>query len=231
MKITIDGSSVRSAAKRTASLVSTGLGRAYGAVVVTVAWLASNAGTIWRRGHSWLARAVDRASAALGAAPLGAGVDILRRGLFGRRLDISAALVVLVAPALAAGANYWAAGVGYLRIQQWVRGTWYGTDPQTAVFLAAGGLVALAAASAAANSGLVPTTVLAAGPVFGAAFTRYGLVLEPYGTVSLPNAVGIGLLVALAFAVPFACVGFVVGTVARLIATRVESGDNHRAPQ
>jgi hypothetical protein len=219
----IDRSAVGTALVSAAALVAAGLGWACRATVTVCARVWSRVRTALRTGSDLLGRLTARVTDAAGDLPVRAAAAVLRRGLFGRRPGVSAA-VVAAAPVLALAANAWAAGVGYRRVQQWVEGTWYGTDPQTAVFLAAGALVALAAASAAVNSGLVPTTVLVGGPVFGVTFTRYGLVLEPSGTVSLPDAVGVGLLLASAFAVPFACAGFVLGETARRAARTVLSG-------
>ena len=103
-------------------------------------------------------------------------------------------LVALAAPVLAAVAAWWvlAAVGGPETLGNWITGTWSGTD--------------LVVAAGAASAGLVPTTVLVAGPVFGAPVTRYGT--EAPRLVSLPDAVvlaaagaavGGGLLGAVSF--------------------------------
>jgi hypothetical protein len=89
-----------------------------------------------------------------------------------------------------------------------------GTNPSTLVFVAVAVLVALGAVSAAVNSGLVPTTLLVAAPVFGATVTRYGTeVRYSWGTgvVSLPDAVAVAAAVAAVFGVPLAVCGFLLG--------------------
>jgi hypothetical protein len=145
----------------------------------------------------------------------------LRVGLFGMRRDVSV-LVVLVSPVLALGTAWWVGSqVGYQTLTAWVRGTWYGTDPAVALFLAVAGLLALGAISAGINSGLLPTGLLVSAPVFGAAVTRYATtVTYSWGqrVVSLPDAVGTAVLFAFAFGVPIAVAGFVLGCGLRRVA-------------
>lgn len=215
MALDVDGSALGSAVETTVSLL-TAVGRwAARATWTLLTGLLSLAMLVGQLSVSRMRGAFDRVVTAAEHAPLREASRTTSRWLFGRRLDVSL-LVVLVAPFLALVANYWAVGVGYPRLERWVRGTWHGTNPQLFVFLAVATLVALAALSAAVNSGLVPTTVLVTAPLFGVAFSRYGLTLEPYGTVGLPNAVGVGLTLAAAFGVPLACTGFALGSVARL---------------
>ena len=136
---------------------------------------------------------------------------------FGRRADVSASTLVL-APALAVATEWWVATrLGWPTVRAWVLGTWYGTDPRVAVFVWAAALIALAAASAAVNSGVVPTTLLVAGPLFGVAFTRYGTPAGRTGeaVVSLPDAAFVGAGLALLYGVPLALAGFVVGVGVR----------------
>ena len=151
----------------------------------------------------------------------------VRDGLLGRRVDVSF-VVVLLAPVLALGTAWWVGStVGYETLEEWVRGTWNGTRPTVAVFAATALLVALAAISAAVNSGLLPTTVLVAAPIFRAAVTRYGTeVAYSWGTtvVSLPEAVGVATAFALAFGFPLAVVGFLVGTAIRRVVAVVARG-------
>lgn len=139
-------------------------------------------------------------------------------GLFGRRRDVSLLVVSMAVPAAAVTAWWVGSTAGYAVLEGWVEGTWYGTDPSLAVFLGAAALVALGAVSAAVNSGLVPTAVLVAAPVFGAALTRYGTEI-PHGSgttvVSLPDAVVVATSFALLFGVPFAACGFLLGTALR----------------
>ena len=144
----------------------------------------------------------------------------VRTGLVGRRAEVSL-LAVLLAPVLATVTAWWVGTtVGYATLEGWVRGTWTGADPQFAVFLGLAALLAVGTASAAVNSGLVPTTALAAAPVFGAAVTRYGTtVTYSWGTavVSLPDAVGVAAVLALAFGVPLGVASFLLGAALRRV--------------
>lgn len=157
----------------------------------------------------------------------------LRAFLIGRRTDVSI-LITLVAPALALAATWWVSStVGYETLVTRVRGTWFGTDPSLAVFVAAGALVVLGSISAAANSGLLPTSLLVSAPIFGAAVTRYGTtVTYTWGTqvVSLPNAVGMAILIALSFGVPIAIAGFLLGCLFRRIVTTFRGQSNPAGP-
>jgi hypothetical protein len=142
----------------------------------------------------------------------------LRVALLGKRRDVSL-LIALLSPILALGTAWWVGStVGYDTLTAWVRGTWFGTDPSLAVFLAVGGLLALGAISAGVNSGLLPTGVLVGAPVFGASVTRYGTtVTYTWGSqvVSLPEAVGTASLLAVGFGMPLALCGFVLGRALR----------------
>lgn len=148
--------------------------------------------------------------------------------LLGRRRDVSASTLV-VAPALAVATEWWVATrLGWPAVRAWTLGTWYGTAPRTAVFLWAAALVALAAASAAVNSGVLPTTLLAAGPVFGVAFTRYGTAAGAGdAVVSLPDAAAVAAALALLYGVPLALAGFVVGAGVRRAARGLRGGRGH----
>lgn len=146
-----------------------------------------------------------------------------RVGLLGRRLDVSAATLV-VAPPLALSTAWWVGtGPGYRRVAGWVTGTWYGTEPELAVLLAAAALVGLAAASAAVNSGLLPSSLLVAAPLFGVAATRYGLETRT-GVVSLPDAAVTAAGLALVIGLPLAAIGFCVGVAARRVARVLAGG-------
>jgi hypothetical protein len=167
-----------------------------------------------------LSLAVGRIRAVLGGPVRRALVGPVRTGLLGRRVEVSL-LVTLLAPLLALVAAWWVGGVGFETFLAWVEGTWSGTDPYPVVLVAGAALVALAIVSAGVNSGLLPTTLLVAGPVFGAAVTRYGTTVERgTGTavVSLPEAVGVAALFAVAVGLPLAVVGFLLGVAARRVA-------------
>jgi len=142
----------------------------------------------------------------------------LRATLLGRRTDLSL-LAVLASPVLALAVAWWiGSGVGYESVVASVRGTWFGTDPSLSVFGAVGALLLLAAVSAAANSGLLPTTLLVSAPIFGAGVTRYGTtVTYTWGAevASLPSAVWTAAALALAFGVPIAVPGFLLGSFTR----------------
>ncbi|NHX37500.1 hypothetical protein G9C84_13710 [Halolamina sp. R1-12] len=157
----------------------------------------------------------------------------LRVVLVGRRTDVSL-LAVLLAPVLALAATWWVGStVGYETLATWVRGTWFGTAPSLAVFVAAGALIVLGAISAAANSGVLPTSLLVSAPIFGAAVTRYGTtVTYTWGTevVSLPNAVGMAILLALGFGLPIAVTGFILGGLVRRIVTVFRGQSGPAAP-
>ena len=190
-------------------------GRAADALRAGYAWLAC-------RSNTALARLTDRLRAGRGRLRRLAGpaartlTGPVATAVFGRRTDVSASTLV-VAPVLAVATEWWAATrLGWPTVREWVLGTWYGTEPHTAVFLWAAALLALAAASAAVNSGVLPTTLLVAGPLFGVAFTRYGTSAGAGdAVVSLPDAAVVGGAMALLFAVPLALAGFVVGVGVR----------------
>jgi hypothetical protein len=150
----------------------------------------------------------------------------LRAVLLGRRTDLSL-IAVLASPALALAVAWWVGStLGYESVVASVRGTWFGTDPSLSVFGAVGVLLLLAAVSAAANSGLLPTTLLVIAPIFGAAATRYGTtVTYTWGAevVSLPSAVWTAAGLALAFGVPIAAAGFLLGSFARRTGTTLRS--------
>jgi hypothetical protein len=141
----------------------------------------------------------------------------------------------VVAPVPALGTAWWVgSAIGYGTLEQWVRGTWYGTNPSTFVFVGAGVLLALGTVSAAANSGLLPTTVLVAAPVFGAAVTRYGTAIKSsWGTtvVSLPEAVAVALGLAVAVGTPLALCAFCLGHALRRVVAVFDGGERRSAPE
>ena len=138
--------------------------------------------------------------------------------LCGRRAAVSVSLLGLapVLAALTAGAV--TATTGYPPLERWLVETWTGTDPRTVVFVGGVLLVGLAAASAAANAGLLPTVVLVAGPLFGVAMTRYGTVVDRgFGprVVSLPDATAFAVGVAVVGGVTAGLVGYGLGASLR----------------
>lgn len=157
----------------------------------------------------------------------------LRTVLLGTRRDVSL-FIALLSPILAL-ITFWGvvSTVGYETLTEWIRGTWFGTDPSLAIFLAVGGLLVLGAVSAGTNSGLFPTSLLVAAPIFGAAVTRYGTTVSyAWGSrvVSLPNAVGIAILFALGAGIPVAVSGFLLGRTLRRV-VRVNSGQSGRSTE
>jgi hypothetical protein len=209
---------LRASLRRTLALLETLLAWSHAAVATTAAWTVAQTKRTLETLHGWLATVHDR-SRRLAAGPLR---DLLagpvKRGLLGRHVALSSG-AVLAAPVLALGANWWVVRTsGFDRIEQMLRGTWYGTDPHAVVFLAGFLLVATAAVYAAANSGLLPTTLLVSAPIFGAAFSVYGTV-NAAGVVSLPDAVAVATGVAILFGIPIALAGFAVGLALRRVAT------------
>jgi hypothetical protein len=204
---------------------TTTVGRAVSRLLGVLSWLV---GALWRlvtrlwaplraagrRFRAAVATVVPRARRAFAGPVRRALAGPVRTVLLGRRADVSL-LVTLATPVAAFAVAWWVdASVGYEALQRMTEGTWDGTNPSTLVFVAVAVLVALGAVSAAVNSGLVPTTLLVAVPLFGATVTRYGTeVRYSWGTgvVSLPDAVAVAAAVAAVFGVPLAVCGFLLG--------------------
>lgn len=226
----------RSAARTTASVLSTTIARLLASLVTVLARLHSALAAVLSAGRDLSQAALARGrDAATG--PTATGVrGTLRVGLLGRRLDVSL-LTALLAPVLALVTAWWVGStIGFPALADQVVGTWTGRSPHLAVFLAAGVLIGLGGVSAAVNSGLVPTFLLVAGPLFGAGVTRYGRSQTYYGNlevVSFPEAILGGLAVAVAFGVPLALAGFCLGVCGRRVADvlRGDSGPSARAEQ
>ncbi|SDM46626.1 hypothetical protein SAMN04487949_1758 [Halogranum gelatinilyticum] len=140
--------------------------------------------------------------------------------LFGQRVEVTF-LTVLLAPVLALATAWWiGTGIGYHAVEAWFVGTWTGTDPNWLLFVAGGVLVGIGATSAAFNSGLVPTVLLVAAPVFGLGTTRYGTTpaYHHYNeVVSLPSALEIGAILGVSFGVPLGVAGFLLGVSLRRV--------------
>jgi hypothetical protein len=138
--------------------------------------------------------------------------------VLGRRAARSVTAVALGGVLAAATAVAVATTTGYHALAEWTVGTWTGTDPRAAIFVGGALLVALAAASAAANDGVVPTALLVAGPLFGAVVTRYGTTVSTYGgarVVSLPEAVAVAAGVAAVGGAAVTAVGYPLGVACR----------------
>jgi hypothetical protein len=174
----------------------------------------------------------DVSTAGRGAFALGERVlGEMKRTLLGERADVSVLIcgvAVVLAAAVAAGI---ATTVGYPPIETWTVETWTGRNPHWQVFAGVGALVALAAVSGALNSGAVPSTLLAAGPLFGVGLTRYGTAVtrEYVGTtvVSLPEAVVFGVFLAVFAGLPIGVLGFTVGHLTRWAAGVVAGRPSH----
>lgn len=161
---------------------------------------------------------VDRVVGAVGRGRDAFPTTRVVHGVVGRRTSVSIALIALAVVLAVGAAQHVFATVGYGTVEAWAYGTWTGTNPEPLVFLGVAALLALAVASAAANAGLVPTTALVAGPVYGVAFARYGThEVDRFGpdVVSLPEAAAFAAFVALIVAIPIAVVGFAVGRAVR----------------
>jgi len=209
---------LRASLRRTLALLETLLAWVHAVAAATVAWTTAKTRRTLGTLREWLTMVRERLHR-FAAGPL---YDLLvgpmKRGLLGRHVALSAG-AVLVAPVFALGANWWVVSTSsFAQIEQTLRGTWNGTDPHTVVFLVAFLLVATAAVYAAANAGLLPTTLMVSAPIFGAGFSVYGTV-DAAGVVSLPDAVAVATGVAILFGVPVALVGFAVGLALRRVAT------------
>ena len=209
-----DWSSLRAAVIETFVLFASTC-RALAGAMISLAWTASR---FLRRLalelRSLAGGAYGSAASVLSGSVRAFLVGPLRVVLLGKRRDVSL-LTSLLSPVLALVAAWWVAStIGYDALTTMVRGTWFGTAPSLLVFLAVGGLLALGTISAGVNSGLLPTAILVSAPIFGASVTRYGTTItHTWGSqvVSLPNAVGVALLFAVAFGVPLAVAGFLIG--------------------
>lgn len=181
--------------------------------------LPSTAAAIGARSLAAATRQTAHVAVGAAAAVRGSAVARLGTFLFGRREAVSI-VTVLVSLVLAPAVAWWVATTtGYPPIEEWARGTWTGTDPRAVVFVGVALLVGLGAASAAANSGLVPTTLLVTAPLFGLAATRYGTrYVDPAlgsRVVSLPEAIEFATAVAVLGGVPLGIAGFLVGALLR----------------
>jgi hypothetical protein len=186
------------------------------------------------RTRTLLGAAGTRTRTALGGAGARLLADSVRTFLFGRRAAVS--VLVATLGVVLAGATAWgvASITGYPPLERWLGETWTGTDPHAVVFLATFLLVALAAASAASNAGLLPTAALVAGPLFGVGLTRYGTVVSTgYGqyVVSLPEAVAFAAAVAAIGGAAVTVVGYAVGAGLRRAVRVVRADPKYPARQ
>ena len=219
--------SLPAASHRVASIALTALSWTMAAFGRAFTLCLSALGWIWTIARSTLVSGTRKGRSLL-SGPVKRGLaGPVRDALLGRRVAVSLLAGLLSAP-LALLTTWWVRStMGYATLEAWVRGTWYGTEPALVVFLGVAALLVLATASAAVNSGLVPTTLLVAGPVFGVGVARYGTtVTYEYGAsvVSLPDAVAIAALFAVAFGTPIAVCGFVLGSALRRVTAVLADG-------
>jgi hypothetical protein len=139
----------------------------------------------------------------------------MTEGLIGIRPEVSI-VALLTAPVLALGTEWWVVTTSsYPQIESMAVGTWTGTNPEPLVFVGVAAIIAIATLFTVFNSGLIPATVLAMAPTFGIGFARYGLRTEYYGTVGIPDAAAIGLIITVVIGLPLGVTGFLIGTVLR----------------
>ncbi len=210
--------------------VATSLVLAAGALAWVASWVHSAVERLWKllrtaaamtrsataRAVVWARRVVTGRARDLAAGPV-------RTALLGYRTDVSL-LVALTAPVLAGVAAWWVLTTvgGPETLGDWATGTWSGADPSVPLAVAVTLVVAAGAASAAVNSGLVRTTVLVAGPVFGALVTRYGT--EAPRLVSLPDAIVFAAVAAAVGRGVLGVVSFCLGAAIRRV-VRALTGD------
>ena len=191
----------------------------FGLVYGGCSWGARQARTTIRAGRCWAGSVTsalsDSVSAALGAKKTRRVLDRMTEGLIGIRPEVSL-VALLTAPVLALGTEWWVVTTSsYPQIESMAVGTWTGTNPEPLVFVGVVTIIAIATLFTVFNSGLIPATVLAMAPTFGIGFARYGLRTEYYGTVGIPDAAAIGLIITVVIGLPLGVTGFLIGTVLR----------------
>lgn len=223
MKLEIDGATARTVWTRLGRYVVAAVSTAYalcGTLAVQVYAIARKSGRWVRSKGRGVSVYLAHLCRAEGTQRL---LHRLSRGIVGVRREWSV-LAVVGTPVLALVAEWWVVNsYGYRQIHTWVIGTWTGANPQLLVFAGVAALLTLSAAFTVFNSGFIPATALAIGPVFGIGFARYGLTVEQYGTVGIPEATAFAGFVAIVFGVPIGTAGFVLGTVLREGIARFES--------
>ncbi|MFB6297969.1 MAG: hypothetical protein ABEH56_05575 [Salinirussus sp.] len=228
-----DHSRIETVARTGASVLRTAVAWLVSAFVASIALLSQSARTVWRATRSTTTRLGDWSRRVATGPVRRTLAGPVRVGLLGRRADVSL-LVVVLAPAVAVATAAWlGSSVGFETLERWIRGTWYGTDPHVGVFLGCAFLLGIGAVSAALNSGLLPTTLLVAAPVFGAAATRYGTAVTRGGdtiVVSLPDAAGVATLLAVAVGVPLAVCSFLLGIAVRHVVDALRGQSSRSSP-
>lgn len=215
MPIELGDATARNSLRVIGSYLLTLFGRVYSGC----SWLAGQISDLIRgighRAGSLESALTDYFSTALGAETTRRVLGRVTDGLLGVRREISV-VALLSAPLLALGTEWWVVTTSsYRRIKSMAVSTWTGTNPELFVFLGVAAIVAIATLFTVFNSGLIPATVLAMAPTFGIGFARYGFTAEYYGTVGIPDAIAIGLMIAVAVGLPIGVTGFVIGTVLR----------------
>jgi len=217
MKIEFDGTTARNSLRA----ICRYLFALFGWVYSGCAWVAGQTRHTIRAVRRWTGSVTsalsDSFSAALGAERTRRVLERVTDGLFGIRQEISV-VALLSAPFLAFGTEWWVVTTAsYGHIETMAVGTWTGTNPEPLVFVGVAAIIAVATLFTVFNSGLIPATILAMAPTFGIGFARYGLTTEYYGTVGIPDATVIGLMIAVAIGLPLGVTGFVIGTLLRRI--------------
>ncbi len=193
----------------------------FGWVYSGCSWVAGQTRNITRKVRRWAGSVTstlsDSFSAVFGAERTRRVLERVTNGLLGIRQEISV-VAFLSAPFLAFGTEWWVVtSSSYRHIESMAVGTWTGANPEPLVFVGVAAIVAVATLFTVFNSGLIPATVLAMAPTFGIGFARYGLTTEYYGTVGIPDATAIGLMVAVVIGLPLGVMGFLIGSVLRRI--------------
>lgn len=171
-------------------------------------------------------------------------LDRIWHGVFGTQRKSSVMAVVCAPVAAVVTGLLVNATYGYSRIEQlvigethslgqWVSGRWVDAGPHIIALVGIFLLITLAAAYSAKNSGLVPTTLVVMGPIFGIGLARYGMMIEHFSpsklhrlfgatamhfeTVGVAEALGTALFIALLWGIPIGLFGFTLGTIGRKI--------------
>lgn len=138
--------------------------------------------------------------------------------LLGRHVGVSIATVLLAVLVATVTALWVGATVGAEQLAEWTVSTWRGEPSHGVVLASVAALVALGAVVAALNSGVLPTFVLVASPLFGTGLARVGAEYTVAGTtytVSFGDAVADAAGAAILIGAPLAVVGFLLGEIAR----------------
>lgn len=142
----------------------------------------------------------------------------VRTLLLGRDTNVS--MFIGLVALLGVGVSSWwiSSTIGADPLAEAAVDTWTGQSLDQTVLLATVALVTTGVVSAAINSGLVPTFLLVASPLFGAGLARYGTAQTVLGTthvVSLNEAFLDGAGAAIVIGSPLAAVALHLGVIIR----------------